>query len=65
MQQSTDPSPVGPGLTALVMLLRFNGVGAEPGQIRHRFGTPQIGVPQMLRCARELGLKARNPAEMP
>ena len=31
--QQTDP-----GLTALVMLLRFQGVGADPDQIRHRFG---------------------------
>ena len=47
------------GLTALVMLLRFHGIGAEPGQIRHRCGTATIGVTEMLRCAKELGLKAR------
>ena len=28
-------------------------------QLRHRFGTNMIGVPDMLRCARDLGLKAR------
>ncbi len=33
---------------------------ADPGQIRHRFGTAAIGVPEMLRCAKELGLKARE-----
>jgi ATP-binding cassette, subfamily B, bacterial HlyB/CyaB len=46
------------GVTALVMLLRFHGVGADPAQILHRFG-PRIGVPEMLRCAKELGLRAR------
>src|SRR6516164_7542064 len=48
-----------PGLSALVMLLRFHGLGADPEQIRHRFGRGTIGIPEMLRCAKELGLKAR------
>jgi ATP-binding cassette, subfamily B, bacterial HlyB/CyaB len=48
-----------PGLIALVMLLRFHGVGADPGQIRHRIGTQSVAVPEMIRCAKELGLKAR------
>src|SRR5690348_9855100 len=48
-----------PGLAALVMLLRVHGIAAEPGQIRHRCGTTTIGVTEMLRCAKELGLKAR------
>src|SRR5262249_18954613 len=48
-----------PGLAALVMLLRFHGLGADPEQIRHRFGRGTIGIPEMLRCAKELGLKAR------
>jgi subfamily B ATP-binding cassette protein HlyB/CyaB len=47
------------GLAALVMLLRFHGIGAEGEQIRHRLGTAAVGIPEMLRCARELGLKAR------
>ena len=46
-------------LAALVMMLRFHGVGAEPEQIRHRIGAPAIGVTEMVRCARQLGLKAR------
>jgi ATP-binding cassette, subfamily B, bacterial HlyB/CyaB len=49
------------GLAALVMLLRCHGIGAEPGQIRHRCGTATIGITEMLRCAKELGLKARAP----
>jgi ATP-binding cassette, subfamily B, bacterial HlyB/CyaB len=50
-----------PGLAALVMLLRCHGIAADPGQIRHRGGTATIGVTEMLRCAKELGLKARAP----
>jgi ATP-binding cassette, subfamily B, bacterial HlyB/CyaB len=48
-----------PGLVALVMLLRFHGVGADPAQIRHQCGTAAIGVADMVRCAKEFGLKAR------
>jgi subfamily B ATP-binding cassette protein HlyB/CyaB len=48
-----------PGLEALVTLLHFQGVAADRGQIRHRLGTDKIGAPEMLRCAKDLGLKAR------
>jgi len=41
------------------MLLRLSGIGADPDQIRHRFGGARIGIPEMLRCAWEFGLKAR------
>ena len=54
-----DPGTADQGLAALVMLLRFHGIGADPEQIRHRFGGAPIGVAEMLRCAKELGLKAR------
>jgi subfamily B ATP-binding cassette protein HlyB/CyaB len=46
------------GLAALVLLLRFQGIGADSEQIRHRFAG-EIGVPEMIRCAKEVGLKAR------
>src|SRR5215813_4487035 len=49
-----------PGLSALVTMLRFQGIGADPGQLRHRLGYRAVGVPEMLRCAKELGLKARS-----
>ena len=52
------PTPGQSGLAALVLLLRFHGVGADPEQIRHRFGH-EIGVGEMLRCGREFKLKAR------
>jgi subfamily B ATP-binding cassette protein HlyB/CyaB len=48
-----------PGLAALVTLLGFLGVAADPAQIRHQFGTAAIGIPEMLRCAKQFGLKAR------
>jgi subfamily B ATP-binding cassette protein HlyB/CyaB len=48
-----------PGLLTLVMLLRFHGIGADPGQIRHRCGGSAVGIPEMLRVAKEFGLKAR------
>jgi ATP-binding cassette, subfamily B, bacterial HlyB/CyaB len=41
------------------MLLRFHGVGADAEQIRHQNGMTRFGIPEMIRCARELGLKAR------
>jgi ATP-binding cassette, subfamily B, bacterial HlyB/CyaB len=47
------------GLRALVTLLRCHGIAAEPVQIRHQMGTAQIGVADMLRCAKTFGLKAR------
>jgi subfamily B ATP-binding cassette protein HlyB/CyaB len=48
-----------PGLEALVTLLHFNGVAADRGQITHRLAKAKIGAPEMLRCATDLGLKAR------
>jgi hypothetical protein len=38
--------------------LRCHGVTAEPEQIRHRI-SGKVEVADMLRCAKELGLKAR------
>ncbi len=57
MQTSGESS--GPqGLAALVLLLRFHGMNVDAAQVRHQFGTDAIGVPEMLRFARQLGLKA-------
>src|SRR5216684_3265340 len=52
--------PTDPGLEALVTLLHLQGVAADAGQIAHRLGTDKIGAPEMLRCAKDLGLKARS-----
>jgi subfamily B ATP-binding cassette protein HlyB/CyaB len=59
MTESLEQSGPDTGLGALVMLLRFQGVGADAEQIRHRFGGMRVGVTEMLRCAKELNLKAR------
>ncbi len=47
------------GLFALVLLLRLHGIAAEEEQLCHRLGTRCVGVTEMLRCAKEFGLKAR------
>ena len=54
-----NPNSTDPGLAVLVMLMRFQGVAAEPDQIAHRFGRIPIGVSEMLRCAKDFALKAR------
>ncbi|QPF94611.1 type I secretion system permease/ATPase [Bradyrhizobium commune] len=51
--------PSDPGLHAVVALLRLNGVGVSPDQVRHQFGTG-IGVTEILRCAKVFGLKAKT-----
>src|SRR5436190_8917674 len=58
MSPSPAP-PADPGLEALVLLLNLKAVAADRGQLSHRLGTDRIGAPEMLRCARDLGLKAR------
>ena len=57
--ESECAKPADAGLEALVTLLRLHGVAADREQIRHRLGTTRIGAPEMLRCAKDLGLKAR------
>lgn len=56
--QTDKPAAAESGLAALVLLLRFHGIGANPEQIKHRLGDV-IGVPEMLRYAKEFELKAR------
>src|SRR4030088_2319712 len=57
--QDLKTRPADTGLAVLVMLMRFQGVAAEPDQIAHRFGRIPIGVSEMLRCAKDFALKAR------
>ena len=56
--ETAKPAPAESGLAALVLLLRLHGVGADFEQIRHHFGD-DMGVAEMLRCAKQFGLKAR------
>src|SRR5262249_35733796 len=57
--ETNGARPADPGLETLVTLLHLQGVAADAGQIRHRLGRDKIGVADMLRCAKDLGLKAR------
>ena len=47
------------GLACLVLLLRIQGIPVDPGQIAHQYGNT-IGTTEMLRCAKDLKLKARS-----
>jgi ATP-binding cassette, subfamily B, bacterial HlyB/CyaB len=47
------------GLDCLTLLLRFHQVAVNPDQISHQFSGAPIGVTEMLRCAKDLKLKAR------
>jgi ATP-binding cassette, subfamily B, bacterial HlyB/CyaB len=60
MTAVTESGAQDPGLYALVSLLRIHNIGADAEQIRHRFGGVAIGIPEMLRCAKDFGLKARE-----
>ena len=50
---------IDPALSVLLALLRFHGIGADAAQLHHRFGAKKIGIQEMLRGAREFGLRAR------
>ncbi|UZE48468.1 type I secretion system permease/ATPase [Rhodopseudomonas sp. P2A-2r] len=47
------------GLQCLALLLRFHEIAIDPAQIAHQFPGNAIGVPEMLRCAKSLKLKAK------
>src|SRR5438445_6342922 len=51
------------GLQCLALLLRFHQVSVDPAQIAHQFSGSAIGVIEMLRCAKQLKLKARAVRE--
>ncbi len=46
-------------IASLVLMLRFHEVTADPAQIRHRFGAEAFGASEILRCAKELKIRAR------
>lgn len=60
MNAETNQDFQDPGLYVLVSLLRMQGIGADAAQIRHQFGGAPIGIAEMLRCAKEFNLKARE-----
>ncbi len=51
--------PIDTGLAALVLLLRVHGIAADAGQLSHQYGA-NFGVTEILRCAKDLKLKARQ-----
>jgi subfamily B ATP-binding cassette protein HlyB/CyaB len=55
----TGGPPVDQGLVVLAQLLQFLGIPADPKQIQHQVGSVQVGTTEMLRYARQTGLKAR------
>ncbi len=55
----TPSSDIDTGLQSLALLLRFHGIAVDAGQIEHQFSGVRIKVPEMLRCAKSLKLKAR------
>jgi subfamily B ATP-binding cassette protein HlyB/CyaB len=52
------PLPHATGVASLVLLLRFHGIAADARQLVHQYGD-NIGVTEILRCAKDLKLKAR------
>ncbi len=46
------------GLTALVLMLSFHGIAIDAKQLAHQYGEA-IGETEILRCAKDLKLKAR------
>src|SRR5689334_14445640 len=58
MTINTETRAADSGLEALMTLLHLQGVAADRDQIKHRLGVASLGVLDMLRCAKDLGLKA-------
>jgi ATP-binding cassette, subfamily B, bacterial HlyB/CyaB len=56
---SESPNDIDGGLEALALLLRFHGIAVDTAQIEHQFGGARVKIPEMLRCAKTLKLKAR------
>lgn len=55
----TPEHPTDTGLVSFILLLRFLGIAADPQQIQHQLGGAVCGITEMLRCAKQLELKAR------
>src|SRR5215813_6899561 len=55
LEQSVPDS----GIDALTLILRFYELAVDPAQIRHQFAGTRFGIVEILRCVRQLKLKAR------
>src|SRR6266404_6869657 len=59
MEGAGDRGVAGSSVGALVLILRFHEIEVDPAQIQHRYGNASFGTSEILRCAKELKLKAR------
>src|SRR5437868_3685489 len=59
MEDKAASEPPSASVEALVLLLRFLEIAAEPAQIRHQYGVANFGRLEILRCAKDLKLRAR------
>lgn len=50
---------------ALILLLRFLEIAADPGQIKHQYAATQFGSSEILRCAKGFRLRARSISTSP
>ena len=57
--ETGGPRQVDQGLIVLTQLLQFHGIAADPKQVHHLIGGTAVGVSEMLRYAKQIGLKAR------
>ena len=57
---SPEGVTIDPGLASLMLLLRFHSIAVNGDQLCHQLGTKTIGITDMLRCAKQFGLKARS-----
>ena len=61
-EQSREPKKVDTGLVCLVMVAGYHGLAVDPEQLRHTLalGSEGMGIMDILRAAKELGLKAKE-----
>ena len=59
--RASSPPAEDSGLACFVLLARLHGVATDAAQLRHEYlsGSQAFGIQEMLRAARQLGLKAR------
>src|SRR3984885_3036770 len=57
-ETDTPPSPHATGMPVLFVLLGLHGIAVDEKQLLHQYGNA-IGITEMLRCAKDLKLKAR------
>jgi subfamily B ATP-binding cassette protein HlyB/CyaB len=57
--ENDQPRKIDQGLTVLTQLLQFHGIAADAQQIHHVVGAVPVGASEMLRYAKQTGLKAK------